>query len=141
MTPTPPENSRVKIVMDCCQFGLVRSPSKFQTPRIIITGRSRVPGGGGWWWCKVIIVSNPTRFRLDCGWVVVRLGFWQYLKLCPNKILLRPLHSLSGAMHTSIQDGFIFIVFLYADVQLYLLKLLKNLVWIWSKFWSWESNL
>ena len=30
--------------------------------------------GGG---CKVIIVSNPTRLWLGCGWVVVRLGFWQ----------------------------------------------------------------
>ena len=30
--------------------------------------------GGG---CKGIIVSNPTRLRLGCGWVVVRLGFWQ----------------------------------------------------------------
>ena len=40
----------------------------------------------GWWvdwvgwvgWCKVIIVSNPTKLRLGYGWVVVRLGFWQY---------------------------------------------------------------
>ena len=46
MTP-PPENSRVKIVLDCCYLCLVRSPRKFQTPRIIISGRSRVPGGGG----------------------------------------------------------------------------------------------
>ena len=48
--------------------------------RIIISGRSRVPGGGvvvvGW--CEVIIVSNPTRLRLGYGWVVVRLGFWQF---------------------------------------------------------------
>ena len=35
---------------------------KFQTPRIILSGRIRVPvGWGGGWWCKVIIVSNPTR--------------------------------------------------------------------------------
>ena len=32
----------------------------------------------GGWWCKVIIMSNPTRLRLGSGWVVVRLGFWQY---------------------------------------------------------------
>ena len=43
---------------------------KFQTPRIIISGRSRVPGGvggvvGGV--CKVIIMSNPTRLRLGYG--------------------------------------------------------------------------
>ena len=25
--------------------------------------------------CKVIIMSNPTRLRLGCGCVVVRLGF------------------------------------------------------------------
>ena len=73
--PPPLENSRVKILLYCCLFGLVKSPTKFQTPRIIISGRSRVPG----WWggCKVIIVSNPTRLRLGYGWVVVRLGFWQ----------------------------------------------------------------
>ena len=49
MTP-PPENSRVKIVLDCYKFSLVRSPTKFQTPRIIISCRSRVPvvGGVGW---------------------------------------------------------------------------------------------
>ena len=41
----------------------------------------------------------------------------KYLKLCPNKILLRPLRSLSGARHTLIQDGFILIVFLYAVCQ------------------------
>ena len=72
MTPLPPipENTRVKIVLDSCLFCLVRSPTKFQTPRIIISGRSRVPvggvvgGGGG---CKVIIVSNPTRLWLGCG--------------------------------------------------------------------------
>ena len=38
----------------------------------------------------------------------------KYLKLCPNKILLRALRSLSGSRCTLIQDGFIFIVFLYA---------------------------
>ena len=50
MTP-PPENIRVKIVLGCCLFCLVRLPTKFQTPRIIISGRSRVCGvgwGGGW---------------------------------------------------------------------------------------------
>ena len=41
-----PENSRVKIVLGCCLLCLVRLPTKFQTPRIIISGRSRVPGGG-----------------------------------------------------------------------------------------------
>ena len=52
--------------------------NKFQTSRTILSGRIRVPvvgggvvGGG----CKVIIVSNPTRLRLGCGSVVVRLGF------------------------------------------------------------------
>ena len=48
----------------------------FQTSRTILSGRIRVPGGG-WVW-KVIIVSNPTRLRLGYGWVVVRLGFWQF---------------------------------------------------------------
>ena len=39
--------------------------------------------GGGWWGgCKVIILSNPTRLRLGYGWVVVRLGFWQYNHNC-----------------------------------------------------------
>ena len=55
--------------------------NKFQISRTILSGRIRVPvvGWGGWWGvCKVIIVSNPTRLRLGCGWVVVRLGFWQY---------------------------------------------------------------
>ena len=46
MTP-PPESSRVKIVLGCCWYCCMRSPTKFQTPRIIISGRTRVPGGGG----------------------------------------------------------------------------------------------
>ena len=41
-TAPPPAYSRVKIVLDCCQFCLLRSPTKFLTPRIIISGRSRV---------------------------------------------------------------------------------------------------
>ena len=47
--PPLPENSRVKIVLDCCLFCLLTLPTKFQTPRIIISGRSRVcvVGGGG----------------------------------------------------------------------------------------------
>ena len=73
MTP-PPENSRVKIVLGCCLFCLVRLPAKFQTPRIIYSGRSSSGGVV----CKVIIMSNPTRLRLGCGWVVVR--FWQLWK-------------------------------------------------------------
>ena len=55
---------------------MVRSLTKFQTPRIIISGRSRVPVGGGGvggGWCKVIIVSNPTLVRLSC--VVLWLGW------------------------------------------------------------------
>ena len=46
MTP-PTENIRVKIVLGCCLLCLVRLPTKFQTPRIIISGRSRVPVVGG----------------------------------------------------------------------------------------------
>ena len=38
--------NRVKIVFDCCQFCLVRSPTTFKTPTIIISGRSRIPGWG-----------------------------------------------------------------------------------------------
>ena len=36
----------VKIVLGCCLFCLVRLPTKFQTSRIILSGRSRVPFGG-----------------------------------------------------------------------------------------------
>ena len=45
----PPENNRVKIVLGCCLFCLLTLPTKFQTPRIIISGRSRVcvVGWGG----------------------------------------------------------------------------------------------
>ena len=46
MTP-PPDNSRVKIVLGCCYLCLLTLPTKFQTPRIIISGRSRVCVGGG----------------------------------------------------------------------------------------------
>ena len=70
----PPENSRVKIVMDCCQFGLVRSPSKFQTPRIILSGRIRVPVGWGGWVGGGVQSDNrvkPNRVKvrlwLSCG--------------------------------------------------------------------------
>ena len=44
--PPRKKNSRVKIVLGCCYFCWVRSPTKFQTPRIILSGRSRVPVGG-----------------------------------------------------------------------------------------------
>ena len=50
---TPPENSRVKFVLGCSQFCFVRSPTKFQTYRIILSGRSRVPVGWGGWWVVV----------------------------------------------------------------------------------------
>ena len=59
---------------------MVKSPTKLKTPRVIISGRSRVPVVVGWvvvvvGVCKVVILSNPTRLRLGCGEVVVRLGF------------------------------------------------------------------
>ena len=46
LDPPLPENSRVKIVLGCCQFCQVRSHTKFQTTRTFISSRSRVPGGG-----------------------------------------------------------------------------------------------
>ena len=45
INPPPPENNRVKIVLGCYQFCQERSHTKFQTPRIILSSRSRVP----WW--------------------------------------------------------------------------------------------
>ena len=69
---TPPENSRVKIVLDCCYFCLVRSHTKFQIARITISGRSRVPGGVG----GVVGVQSDNRVKpnqvkvrlwLSCG--------------------------------------------------------------------------
>ena len=66
-------NCRVKIMLEFCWFCYLRSPTKFQTPTIINSGRSRVPVGGGVY--KVIIVSNPIRLRLGCGWVVLSGGF------------------------------------------------------------------
>ena len=65
---------------------------------IVLSGSFCGGGGGGWWGvCKVIVVSNPTRLRLGCGWVVLWLG-WGFdkntslvsslvvLKIVPNDI-------------------------------------------------------
>ena len=43
----PPKNSRVKIVLGCCWYCWLRLHIKFQTPRTILSCRSRVPGGWG----------------------------------------------------------------------------------------------
>ena len=72
--PPPSESSRVKIVLGCCWYCWLRLHIKFQTPRIIISSRSRVPGG---WWCGVNsnnrLKPNPSldQVRWSCGQVGV----------------------------------------------------------------------
>ena len=36
--------------------------------------------------CKVRIVSNPTKLRVDLSCIEVRLGFRQYVKICYHKL-------------------------------------------------------
>ena len=78
MTP-PPEYSRVKLCWVVVSIDGWCCITNFRPlgPFLLVELEFR-------WWgvCKVIIVSNPTRLRLCCGWVVVRLGFWQFHYKC-----------------------------------------------------------
>ena len=82
-SPPPPKNVGLKLCWVI--VSLVYRWGRMQNFRplgpLFLVEVEFVGGWGGWCgWCGVvwtaIIMSNPT--RLGLGWVVVRLGFWQY---------------------------------------------------------------